>query len=59
MAECFDELRQLPQAVDAFQTALVTEPNNGEWRYKLGRLYLDMGETRPGDAVLDKAIEHR
>ncbi|HEY2733404.1 MAG TPA: tetratricopeptide repeat protein, partial [Polyangiales bacterium] len=42
MAECFDELRQLPQAAEAYQTALTKDPQRGEWWYKLGRLYLDM-----------------
>jgi len=56
MAECYDELRQLPQAAEAYQTALAKDPQRGEWWYKLGRLYLDMGARAQGNEALNKAI---
>ena len=56
MAECFDELRQLPQAAAAFHTALERDPKRGEWWYKLGRLSLDMGNRVEGSQALDQAM---
>jgi tetratricopeptide (TPR) repeat protein len=56
MAECFDELRQLPQAAEAFHTALQKDPKRGEWWYKLGRLSLDMGARGEASEALDKAM---
>jgi predicted Zn finger-like uncharacterized protein len=56
MAECYDELRKLPEAAEAYLTALGKDPERGEWWYKLGRLYLDMGSRAPGNDALGKAI---
>ncbi len=57
MAECYDELRQLPQAVTAYQTALAGNPERGDWWYKLGRVYTDQGTRGAGFEALDKAIK--
>ena len=56
MAECHDELRELPQAAEAYATALAKDPQRGEWWYKLGRLYLDMGSRGQGNEALGKAM---
>jgi tetratricopeptide (TPR) repeat protein len=56
MAECYDELRQLPQAAESYLTALGKDPERGEWWYKLGRLYLDMGSRAQGNDALNKAM---
>jgi tetratricopeptide (TPR) repeat protein len=57
MAECYDELRQLPQAVEAYQTALAADPARGEWWYKLGRVQVDLGARAAGNEALSKAIK--
>jgi tetratricopeptide (TPR) repeat protein len=57
VAECYDELRQLPKAVQSFHAALDKDPSNGEWWYKLGRLHLDLGEYGPATEALKKAME--
>jgi tetratricopeptide (TPR) repeat protein len=57
MGECYDELRQLPQAIAAYQAALNAEPTRGEWWYKLGRIYSDEGARGPGGDALEKAIK--
>jgi tetratricopeptide (TPR) repeat protein len=57
MAECYDELRQLPQAVAAYQLALAADGTRGEWWYKLGRVYIDQGTRGQGAEALEKAIK--
>jgi tetratricopeptide (TPR) repeat protein len=57
VAECYDELRQLTQAVTAYQMALSASPNRGEWWYKLGRVYLDQGTRGAGFDALERAIK--
>jgi cellulose synthase operon protein C len=56
MAECYDELRKLPEAAESYLTALGKDPERGEWWYKLGRLYLDMGSRAQGNDALGKAM---
>jgi tetratricopeptide (TPR) repeat protein len=57
MAECYDELRQLPQAIATYQLALAADPSRGEWWYKLARVYLDQGTRAAGSEALEKAIK--
>jgi cellulose synthase operon protein C len=57
MAECFDELRQLPQAIAAYQTALAVDGKRGEWWYKLGRVYVDQGTRGAAADALGRAIK--
>ena len=57
MAECYDELRQLPQAIATYQVALAADPSRGEWWYKLGRVNLDQGTRGSGAEALEKAIK--
>ena len=56
MAECHDELRELPEAAAAYNTALAKDPLRAEWWYKLGRLYFDMGARPQGNEALGKAL---
>jgi predicted Zn finger-like uncharacterized protein len=55
MAECHDELRELPEAAQAYNTALAHDPERADWWYKLGRLYLDMGARAQANDALIKA----
>jgi tetratricopeptide (TPR) repeat protein len=55
IAECYDELRQLPQAVAAYQTALGFQETRGEWWYRLGHVQLDLGAREPAAASLERA----
>jgi tetratricopeptide (TPR) repeat protein len=57
MAECYDELRQLPQAIAAYQTALAADDKRGEWWYKLGRVYVDHGSRGAANDALGRAIK--
>jgi cellulose synthase operon protein C len=57
MAECYDELRQLPQAISAYQTALAADEKRPEWWYKLGRVYVDHGSRGAASDALSKAIK--
>lgn len=43
MAGCYDQLRQLSQAIAAYRRALAVRDSNGEWWYRSGRLELDSG----------------
>jgi tetratricopeptide (TPR) repeat protein len=56
IAECYDQLRMLPQAVEAYHTALAKDPGNGEWWAALARVHIDAGQTGPGAESLKKAI---
>jgi tetratricopeptide (TPR) repeat protein len=57
MAECYDELRQLPQAVAAYLLALAADSTRGEWWYKLGRVFIDQGSRGQGAEALERAIK--
>ncbi|HEX7402765.1 MAG TPA: tetratricopeptide repeat protein, partial [Usitatibacter sp.] len=57
MAQCYDEMRELPRAVQVYHQALDKDPSNGEWWYKLGRLDLDLGEHGAGADALKKAMD--
>ncbi|HKU40805.1 MAG TPA: tetratricopeptide repeat protein, partial [Polyangiales bacterium] len=57
MAECYDELRQLPQSIAAYKTALGIDATRGEWWYKLARVYLDQGARGEANDALDRAIK--
>ncbi len=49
MGDCYDQLRQVPQAITAYTEAVAASPNRGEWWFRLGRLQLD--GSRTGDAI--------
>ncbi|MBW2462088.1 MAG: tetratricopeptide repeat protein [Deltaproteobacteria bacterium] len=49
MAESYDGLRRIPEAIEAYKRALERDNSKGQWWYRLGRLQLDAG--RRGEAV--------
>lgn len=55
MAECYDQLRQLSQAIAAYQRALAVRDSNGEWWYRLGRLELDSGHRAEATRALARS----
>jgi tetratricopeptide (TPR) repeat protein len=55
--DCYEQLRQLPDAIRAYRTALEREPTHALWWYKLGRLQFDAGGRGDADASLQRAIE--
>jgi tetratricopeptide (TPR) repeat protein len=65
MGECFDQMRQVPQAIAAYEEAVAAAPTRGEWWYRLGRLQLDASRTADSvrslsrAAVLGDADQHR
>jgi tetratricopeptide (TPR) repeat protein len=55
MGDCYDQLRQLPQAITAYQRAVAAVDSNGEWWYKLGKLQLDASHTADSVHSLSRA----
>jgi tetratricopeptide (TPR) repeat protein len=55
IGDCYDELRQLPRAIDAYTRAVAARENNGEWWYRLGRLQLDAGHAAEAARALGRA----
>jgi tetratricopeptide (TPR) repeat protein len=53
--ECYDELRQLPDAIAAYTRAVTAVDTNGEWWYRLGRFQLDAGHTAESVHALGRA----
>ncbi|MCS6856755.1 MAG: zinc-ribbon domain-containing protein [Sandaracinaceae bacterium] len=56
MAECHDQLRQILQAIAAYEQALSLAPDRAEWWYRLGRLALDAGRVQDSARALSRAI---
>jgi tetratricopeptide (TPR) repeat protein len=65
MGDCYDQMRQVPEAVRAYEEAVAAMPARGEWWYRLGRLQLDASRTADSvrslsrAAVLGDADQHR
>ena len=65
IGECFDQMRQVPEAISAYEEAVAAAPTRGEWWYRLGRLQLDGSRTADSIRSLDRAAtlgdadEHR
>ncbi len=55
MAECYDQLRQLSQAIAAYRRALAARDSNGEWWYRLGRLELDSANRTEATRTLARS----
>ncbi|MFO0684501.1 MAG: tetratricopeptide repeat protein [Sandaracinus sp.] len=55
-ADCYDQLRQLSQAIDAYGRAANGMLTNGEWWYELGRLQLDASHTADAAHSLARAV---
>ncbi len=56
MGDAYDQLRQLPEAVDAYTQAVKAVPENGEWWYRLGSLELDRGNRGQSRVALSEAV---
>ncbi|MCS6798971.1 MAG: tetratricopeptide repeat protein [Myxococcota bacterium] len=56
IAECHDQLRNLPAAIESYRRALAADATVGEWWYRLGRLQLDAGRSRDAMGSLARAI---
>jgi len=57
MGDCYDQLRQVPQAITAYTEAVAGSPNRGEWWFRLGRLQLDGSRTADSVRSLSRATE--
>ena len=55
MGECYDQLRQLPAAISAYERAVGARDDAGEWWYRLGRLRLDSGRRADAAGALQRA----
>jgi len=56
MGDAYDQLRQLPEAVAAYNDAVKAVPENGEWWYRLGSLELDRGNRAQSRVALSEAV---
>jgi tetratricopeptide (TPR) repeat protein len=56
MAECYDQLRQLPKAISSYRTALAREPERGEWWFRLASILADSGQRAEAGAAVKRAI---
>lgn len=55
MGRCYDELRMLTAAIDAYNRAVTAVDTNGEWWFRLGRLHMDADHARDGARALGRA----
>ncbi|MFI5309308.1 MAG: tetratricopeptide repeat protein, partial [Polyangiales bacterium] len=55
--DCYEQLRQMPEAMRAYHIALDKEPTRGEWWYKLALLQADIGERSDSEASGKRALE--
>ncbi len=53
--DCYDQLRQLSDAIAAYSRAVAAVDTNGEWWYRLGRLQLDASHTSESVHALGRA----
>jgi tetratricopeptide (TPR) repeat protein len=65
MGDCYDQMRQVPQAIQAYEQAVAAVGTRGEWWYRLGRLQLDGSRTADSvrslsrSTILGEAEAHR
>ncbi len=55
MGDCYDQMRQVPQAISAYEQAVAANATRGEWWYRLGRLQLDGSRTSDSVRSLSRA----
>jgi tetratricopeptide (TPR) repeat protein len=55
--DCYEQLRQLPEAIRAYKTALEGDPTRGQWWYRTAVLTSDSGARSEAEAPLRRAIE--
>jgi tetratricopeptide (TPR) repeat protein len=56
IGECYDQLRDLPEAIKSFKTALAKQPDNAFWWYRVARIELDRANRTEGGNALKRAI---
>jgi tetratricopeptide (TPR) repeat protein len=56
MGDAYDQLRDLPAAVRAYQEAVRHAPENADWWYRLGALHLDRGSRDEARVALAEAV---
>jgi tetratricopeptide (TPR) repeat protein len=56
-ADCFEQLRKLPEAIAAYRIALGRDATRGEWWYRLTMLSADSGNRSEADVSVKRAIE--
>ncbi len=56
MGECYDQLRDLSRAIQAYRTALNREPDNGYWWFRIGTIYAHAGKHGEADKAVKKSI---
>jgi tetratricopeptide (TPR) repeat protein len=55
IAESYDGMRRIPEAIDAYKRALEHDNSKGQWWYRLGRLQLDAGRRTQAVPSLERA----
>ena len=55
--DCYEQLRQLSDAIAAYRTALSRDDTRGEWWYRVSMLTADTGNRRDADVGIKRAIE--
>jgi tetratricopeptide (TPR) repeat protein len=55
--DCYEQLRQLPEAIAAYRTALQHDETRGQWWYRLAGLLSDTGDHGQADGALRRALE--
>jgi len=55
IAECYDGMRQLNQAIEAYKRALERDNSKGHWWHRLGQLQLDAGRRPQAIPSLERA----
>jgi cellulose synthase operon protein C len=56
MGDAYDQLRDLPAAIRAYQDAVRHAPENADWWYRLGALHLDRGSRDEARVALAEAV---
>jgi len=55
--DCYEQLRQLPDAIAAYRTALQQDDTRGVWWYRLAGLLSDAGDHGQAESALKRALE--
>jgi tetratricopeptide (TPR) repeat protein len=55
IAESYDGMRRIPEAIDAYKRALERDNSQGHWWYRLGQLELDAGRRAQAIPSLERA----
>jgi len=55
--DCYEQLRQLPDAIAAYRQALQIDETRGQWWYRLAGLLADSGDHGQAESALRRATE--